>query len=475
MDRIFVYPGQIPLDTDALNIQLSTMVALGFLAQATVGTGTYIDGLACTPGTGLNVTVAPGSIFSLQDVDATAFGSLPADTSDSIVKIGSNLTSTTIAVAAPGTAGQSINYLIEAQFSEVDGGAVVLPYYNAASPTTPYAGPGNSGSASNTTRTQRVALVLKAGAAATTGTQTTPGVDAGYVGLWVVTVTNGQSSVPSGQIVQYSSAPFLTAKVGNARRKLSANLNIYVSTAGSDSNDGQSAGSAFQTLQRAWTYLMQSVDLGGYSATVNIADGSYSAGVFGLGQPVGWDAGSSIAFVGNTSSPGNVTISVTSGNCFQFNAAFVNINGMTLTATGTGGNGNLIVAGIGAQISWSNIVFGSAAGFQMWAYDGQIQYSSGTYAITGGAVAHLSVTASGYLQISGPVTATVTGTPNFSSAFAQAVDPSTIYAPSVTYSGAATGLRYSATLNGVINTNGGGASYFPGSTAGSTVTGGQYV
>jgi hypothetical protein len=43
-------------------------------------------------------------------------------------------------------------------------------------------------------------------------------------------------------------------------------------------------------------------------------------------------------------------------------------------------------------------------------------------------------------------------------------------------SGAVTGKRYSAVLNGVINTvTGGGASYFPGSTTGETLTGGQYA
>jgi hypothetical protein len=44
----------------------------------------------------------------------------------------------------------------------------------------------------------------------------------------------------------------------------------------------------------------------------------------------------------------------------------------------------------------------------------------------------------------------------------------------VTYSGAATGSRYGAALNGVIQTNGGGATYFPGNSAGSTSVGGQY-
>ena len=40
MDRILVYPGNIPLDTDILNTNRNSMVALGYLAQAILGTGT---------------------------------------------------------------------------------------------------------------------------------------------------------------------------------------------------------------------------------------------------------------------------------------------------------------------------------------------------------------------------------------------------------------------------------------------------
>jgi hypothetical protein len=41
--------------------------------------------------------------------------------------------------------------------------------------------------------------------------------------------------------------------------------------------------------------------------------------------------------------------------------------------------------------------------------------------------------------------------------------------------GTATGTRYLSGSNSVINTNGGGANFFPGSGAGSTATGGQYL
>ena len=45
----------------------------------------------------------------------------------------------------------------------------------------------------------------------------------------------------------------------------------------------------------------------------------------------------------------------------------------------------------------------------------------------------------------------------------------------MTFIGTATGMRYSAGYSGIINTAGGGANYFPGTVAGTTAAGGQYV
>jgi hypothetical protein len=216
MDRQIVYPSSIPLDTDILNIQRNTMVALGFLAQATLGTATVADGLACTPQTVPNLTfnVGPGSIISLATVDGNPFGSLPSDNSDPLVKMGINLTSTLFTVTAPTTTGQSINYLVQGAFQESDATPIVLPYYNSASPSVPYSGPANSGLAQNTQRLHRVNLLpLKAGAPGATGSQVTPAPDAGFVGLWVVTVAFAQTSVIAGNIKKFGGAPFIPIKL----------------------------------------------------------------------------------------------------------------------------------------------------------------------------------------------------------------------------------------------------------------------
>lgn len=210
MDRTIVYAGAIPLDSDILNIQRNAMIGLGALAQATLGSTAVVDGLVGTQDAvpSLKVIIGPGSITELGSVDSAAFGSLPSDSAP-LVRMGVNTYYTWDTLVAPTVAGQSRNYLIEASLLEDDADPVVLPYYNAANPAVPYTGPANSGTSQNTTRQQRVSLQFKAGTAATTGTQTTPALDSGWVPLYVVTVAYGQTTITTAQIVAHPSAPFV--------------------------------------------------------------------------------------------------------------------------------------------------------------------------------------------------------------------------------------------------------------------------
>lgn len=130
MDRIIVYPGAIPLDTDMLNTNVNTMVALHALISATLGTNAAVDGLAvnATTPASMQITVSPGSITQYGVLDATPYGSLPADLTDPVVKMANLLAPTNFTLTAPTTAGTSMAYLVEASFSELDEDPVVLPY-----------------------------------------------------------------------------------------------------------------------------------------------------------------------------------------------------------------------------------------------------------------------------------------------------------------------------------------------------------
>lgn len=211
MDRVINYPGSIPRSVDLLQTNRNVLTALGMIAQEMFGTGTIASGFACTPTSpaGLTALVAPGRLYSQQATDPLQYSSLPADTTDLIIKQGIVNTSTILSCPAPSTSGQSINYLIEAAFQEIDANPVVLPYYNAANPSQPFSGPNNSGNANYTSRQDTVLLQAKAGTPATTGSQITPAPDIGYVGLWVVTVAYGQTTITAGNISQYPGAPLL--------------------------------------------------------------------------------------------------------------------------------------------------------------------------------------------------------------------------------------------------------------------------
>lgn len=218
MDRTIVYPGSIPLDTDLLHVNRNTLVALGALMRAVLGVNPVVDGLQVLPTApnSLSVSVGPGSITAYGAVDAIPFGSLPVDL-NALVQMGVNPNSTTLAVSPPAIAGQSVMWLIEATFVETDVNPIVLPYYNAANPTQPWLGAANSGVAQPTSRVQQVALHARSGAAAPTGTQVAPAADAGWVGLAVVTLSYGQSSVGAGDIVPCLSAPVLQYRLPQLR------------------------------------------------------------------------------------------------------------------------------------------------------------------------------------------------------------------------------------------------------------------
>lgn len=197
------------------------MIGNAKLAAAMLGTGTIANGFAVTP-TGpasLQVLVAPGEVYSLTSIDALAFSTLPADTTHSIMKQGILLDGVTLSCPAPGTTGQSINYLVQVTYQDSDSTPALLPYYNSANPALPYSGMGNNGLTQNTSRKGIAVVAVKPGASAATGSQVTPAPDAGYIGLYVVTVAFGQTTITGGSISQYSGAPLLPAGLIQAMQK----------------------------------------------------------------------------------------------------------------------------------------------------------------------------------------------------------------------------------------------------------------
>lgn len=211
MDRTLVYAGQIPLDGDLLHTNRAVMIGLAKLAQAVLGSNTTVAGLACTPTApaSLQVQVAPGEIYAMANLDDSAYGSLNADTVHQILKQGILLDPVRLTCTPPVGVGQSVAYLVQASYRDEDAQPTLLPYYNAANPAQAFSGPNNSGAAQPTVRRGALLLQLKPGAAAATGTQQPPAADPGYVGLWVITVANGQVQITTANIARAPGAPFI--------------------------------------------------------------------------------------------------------------------------------------------------------------------------------------------------------------------------------------------------------------------------
>ena len=368
MDRQIVYPGSIPLDTDLLSVQRNIMNAVGYLAQATLGQNSAADGLKCLPTVppSLAVSVGPGTLAQLETVDSNSFGSLPAMPNAPLMKMGINIGATNFLLTAPTISGQTITYLIQAAILEVDSSPVTLPYYNAANPSQPYSGPANTGAAQNTQRLQLVELLLKPGPATAVGPPNIPAVDVGWVGLYLVTVFYGQTSVSASNISTLSSAPFVNWKLPQLTPG-TRNLAVF-----------QPASQGSWSAPPGASVLRVTLWAGG------------GAGGSGFGGAGGGGAGGGFSEGFYPVTPGqNFLISVGNGGSGAGSAGGGSSFGSLASATGGqgGGNGSANAGGLAASLFGSG--FGSGLGLP--GGGGGDPFSAGAAWMSGaGGSAHMS-------------------------------------------------------------------------------------
>lgn len=281
MNRRIVYTAQIPLSTDFLQSQKDALQAIGQLAQDVLtssGSPALLVGLACTSTNPASMTVdlGPGSVYQRGAMDGTAFGSLLADAT-SVMQQGFSTTSRNLGgFVAPTTQGQTIDYLVQAQFQQVDARPLVLPYYNSANPQVPLVGPGGNGASQSTDRTGILAVQVVAGAAAATGTQNTPPVTSGWLAAYIVSVSYGQTSIGAPNIKVHPLAPFLASLTSQHHLGLPGTApQIDLST----EVRGKLPGSAIATDDNGIATGVNAEKLDGYGASDLLYNGSY-------GQPL---------------------------------------------------------------------------------------------------------------------------------------------------------------------------------------------
>lgn len=255
------------------------------------------------------------------------------------------------------------------------------------------------------------------------------------------------------------------------RETLTANRTYYVRTDGNNANDGLSntAGGAWATLARA-QQVIAALDLSIYNVTVQLAPGTYTDGFF---QSAPWIGSGRVKIRGDTANPAATIVSTTNGNCLHAeNGAQIDFEGLTLQTTTAGFCVGAV--GGGRVTQTGAIQFGAgASGHILCEAFGNYQNIGHAVTIAGSAPYH--VLALTYCQVK-LVTApfTLSGTPAFSTAFVN-VTNSYLQSFSNTFSGAATGRRAIADVNGIIQTYGAGLTHFPGDVAVYTGTQGQYL
>jgi hypothetical protein len=260
------------------------------------------------------------------------------------------------------------------------------------------------------------------------------------------------------------------------REVLTAARTYYVDTGGHDTASGRNSGTdatagAFLTIQKAID-TASGLDNAGFDVTISVASGTYTGAnilktFVGSGQ---------IIIVGDETTPTNVIINPTSANCFSLTqSGKYALRGMKLTTT-TSGSG-IFAAAPGAIITFQKLNFGTMAsgGYQIFVFgSGTIITATGIYTISGNAGFHMYVGAPGSEIVAG-VAITLSGTPAFASAFIGVDYQGLALVSGSSFTGSATGKRYQANLNGIIQTAGGGLTFLPGNSSGTTATGGIYV
>lgn len=254
-----------------------------------------------------------------------------------------------------------------------------------------------------------------------------------------------------------------------ARTTGPAGPTLYVRTDGSDTNDGSvnDAAHAFLTITAALAAASSRFNLTGRTLTIQLGIAGTYAGFVVSTIP-------NVQIIGNTGSIATYIISGTP-QCVVAIGTTVTLRGMTMSTTGTN---HCVQATSGGYINIQNCAF---AGTNLVASAALLCASAGSTIIIGGPISssigggYFAEATTGAIEFAS-VAVTLTGTPAFAVATIGATNAGTvIFDSGATWVGAATGSRYFANLNGVVNSGGSGASFIPGNAVGTTATGGQYA
>ena len=280
---------------------------------------------------------------------------------------------------------------------------------------------------------------------------------------------------------------------------LESGKNFYVNgSTGSDTEDegrGESASKPFKTIQKCINYIADNYNLSSYTAYVNITDGTYEEDIR---LPLYNSTTGSIQISGNSENKNAVIVrriysqsAVTydiRNLTVQRTEAFSNFGGVVLISAGRVNFLNVEIdttlipetsAGFAGLVCSSN-AFCNISGSSSISNPGIFIRTNATTKCVNG----IQATSGGRINFNGnlnligdaPESFVCAAADNLSSIrFVSSGLPYPVGTPTVINEGTKLGKRYNIRTNAIIDTSGQGPELFPGTIAGTTGSGGQYV
>ena len=257
---------------------------------------------------------------------------------------------------------------------------------------------------------------------------------------------------------------------------------MYVDVSlGSDSNDGLAPGSgALKTINAGLLSVSANLDLGAAAnVTIRCAAGTYPESVQLLAYFARGHQGYTgpVKVTGDPSNISAVVVAPVSGNA----VVGVETNGMETLFTKMrfkpAAGSDTIYADLNSWIVLDDVYLDVTAGFfnHLHAAGGIIEVTGNLTVASGDAVTLFYSGTGGKVLFTGGQTVTLLGTPNWTFSGAYATTTGIMSIPLVTFTGAATGVRYTTEQAGGIDTaSGGSATYLPGSVNGTATSPGWY-
>lgn len=260
----------------------------------------------------------------------------------------------------------------------------------------------------------------------------------------------------------------------SVREKLTANRSYFVSTSGSDSNNGLSPTTPFLKIQTGIN-AAANLDLGNFNLVgVQVAPGTYNE-TLSLPSYVG---NGPIVVTGSPGTPANTIIDASAqGNPFPI-FANQNLSGYTFNGfrLQTSAGGNCVLAAQQGRVQLANIEFGTA-GIHIQCHSRSLVQLVGNTKMVADPNFHWLVDTGGSIITNGTAL-DVTGR-SVGIAFARVTNGALLDIPAMVFIGTATGKRFDVDGAGVIHTgtnatNPATSTYIPGNQPGTVTSPGFY-